>query len=172
MKRHELLSSEVRIAEARGIEKPAMLWLTYALGAVSVRAVGAKLPDRIGPLKVGAAALLSYSLGFWLASSAQTGGEFMLAALCAGFGHGYAFPVLAGQVVTRSPAALRGVAVAAFTGLWELARLVLAPSFGALADRTSDGTMLQAAAVFGVCGVALWLGLEAVLGREGPRAPA
>lgn len=153
-------------AEARGIEKPAMLWATYALGAVSVRAIGAKLPDRVGPIKVGAAALLSYSLGFWLASSAATAGAFAVAGLFAGVGHGYAFPVLAGQVVTRAPDALRGMAVAAFTGLWELARLVLAPGFGALADATSDGTMLQGAAVFGVSGVAVWLLLERAIGRR------
>lgn len=157
-------------AEARGIERPSTLWLTYALGAVSVRLVGAKLPDRIGPIKVGAASLGTYSLGFWFASSASTGGEFAAAALCAGIGHGYAFPVLAGQVVTRSPAALRGMSMAAFTGLWELARLVLAPGFGLLADRTSDGTMLRTASLFGLAGIVAWLGLEALLGRAEARS--
>ncbi len=153
-------------AEAQGVERPATLWLYYTLGAISVRLLGAKLPDRVGPVKVGAAALASYSFGFWLASSATTGSDFAAAALFAGLGHGYAYPVLAGQVITRTPMALRGMAVAAFTGLWEVARLVLAPGFGALADRTSDGFMLQSASLFGAVGVALWLGLEALLGRK------
>ena len=151
-------------AEARGVERPSTLWLTYALGAVAVRAVGAKLPERLGPIKVGAASLGLYSCAFWVASTASTGGQFAVAALCAGLGHGYAFPVLAGQVVTRSPTALRGMAVSAFTGLWELARLVLAPSFGLLADRTSDGTMMRTASLFGLAGIVVWLGLEAVMG--------
>ena len=69
-----------------------------------------------------------------------------------------------GQDVTRSPAALRGVAMASFTGLWEIARLLLAPAFGALADATSDGAMLMAAAAFGAVGLLAWGLLEWALG--------
>lgn len=143
-------------ASGRGIENPAMLWLTYAGGAVAVRLVGAKLPERVGTGKVGAISLLIYAIGFWIAAGAWTSSGFLLAGLFCGVGHGYAFPVLAGQTVERSPKELRGMALSAFTGMWEGGRLFLAPLFGLIADATSDGTMLRTAAVFGLLGLLSW----------------
>jgi MFS family permease len=151
-------------AEARGAENPSTVWLTYALGAVMVRLVGAKLPEKLGPSLVGGAALLSYALAFVVLAQATTGTHFAIAGLLGGFGHGYCFPVLMSQVVTRSPDALRGVAVAAFTGLWGISRLFSAPSFGEIADRWGDSTMLYLAAALGVLGVVAWAVLERLLG--------
>jgi len=152
-------------AADRGVEHPATIWLTYAGGAVAVRLVGAWLPEKVGPSKVAAGALLLYAAGLLIASQATTDGGFALAGLVAGLGHGYCFPVLTAQVVDRSPDALRGVAMATFTGLWELARLVMAPTFGKLADLTSDGRMLKTAAGAAVVGLAVWGLLELRLGR-------
>ena len=151
-------------AEARGAESPSTVWLTYALGAVLVRLLGATLPDRLGPSRVAGAALLSYALGFVVLGGAHTPGAFALAGVLGGIGHGYCFPVLMSQVVTRSPNELRGVAVAAFTGLWEVSRLVAAPSFGRVADTFGDATMLYTAAGFGLLGMCVWTGLEMTLG--------
>ena len=157
-------------AEDRGIAAPASVWATYAGGAILVRLLGARLPERLGLFRVGAASLLLYAGGVAVAAGAHTTGAFAIAGLLAGVGHGYCFPVLTAQVVTRSPIALRGVAMAAFTGLWELARLVVAPSFGAIADAQGDQTMLRVAAVAGVVGLAVWWALER--GVAEPPAPA
>jgi len=154
-------------AESRGAENPSTVWLTYALGAVMVRLVGAKLPEQLGPNRVGGAALFSYAMGFVLLAGASTSTGFALAGLLGGVGHGYCFPVLMSQVVTRAPDALRGVAVAAFTGLWGICRLFAAPTFGEVADRWGDGPMLYSAAVFGLAGLAVWVVLEAALRRGG-----
>ncbi|MCO4774165.1 MAG: MFS transporter [Deltaproteobacteria bacterium] len=147
-------------AEARQIPAPAAVWAAYSGGAVAVRLVGASLPDRLGTFRVGAAALLCYSVGIALAGGAQTTTAFLVAGVLGGIGHGYCFPVLTGQVVTRSPLVLRGVAMAAFTGLWEIARLACAPGFGALADAVGDGAMLQTAGACGAVGVGVWWALE------------
>ena len=40
-------------AESRGIAQPANLWFTYAAGAVSVRALGARLPEEGEELRHG-----------------------------------------------------------------------------------------------------------------------
>ena len=149
--------------EARNVGNPAAVWFAYAGGAAFVRLFAAKLPERVGPTQVGIFSLALYSLGFVIAADAVTTWGFVAAGVFAGIGHGYCFPVLSGQVVTRSPIALRGVALAAFMGLWEVARLLLAPSFGALADMTGDGTMMRAAALTGVVGVVLWFVLDRML---------
>ena len=136
-------------AEGRGIDRPSTLWLSYALGAVVVRLLGARLPDRVGPSKIVPPALGLYIAALWLTATAHTFGAFLLAAALAGIGHGYCFPVLSSQVVTRTPAAFRGSAMSMFTALWGLSELVLCPTFGAIADRFGDGTMFRIASVFG-----------------------
>lgn len=147
-------------AEARGIAAPATVWATYAGGAILVRLLGAKLPDRLGLFRVGSTSLLLYAAGLAVAADASTAGGFAFAGLLGGIGHGYCFPVLTSQVVNRSPMLLRGVAMATFTGLWELARLGVAPGFGAIADTLGDASMLRIAAGCGVVGVLAWGALE------------
>lgn len=147
-------------ADARQVAAPAAVWAAYAGGAVTVRLIGAAIPDRLGPFRVGAVSLLSYAAGLYVAAGAYSVPAFVLAGILGGIGHGYCFPVLTGQVVTRAPAALRGIAMAAFTGLWEIARLIGAPGFGALADHLGDGAMLRTASGFGVIGVIGWTLLE------------
>ncbi len=152
-------------AETRNVPAPAAVWAAYSGGAVTVRLIGAALPDRLGAFRVGAVSLLLYSLGIAMAGGATTVGGFLLAGLLGGIGHGYCFQVLTGQVVTRAPLALRGVAMAAFTGLWEIARLACAPGFGALADALGDGAMLRVAGGCGVAGVGVWFVLERAFAR-------
>lgn len=147
-------------AARRGIARPATLWLSYAIGAIAVRAFGARLPDRIGPSNLVAPALGSYVGAMMLAANATSLEAFLVAALLAGLGHGYLFPVLSGQVVTRSPEAYRGSALALFTAIWGLMELVASPAFGAIADRHGDAGMFWAAALCGVFSIALWATLE------------
>ena len=91
---------------------------------------------------------------------ATTTSTLLIAGLLAGLGHGYCFPVLASLVVSRSPDALRGSALAMFTGLWEVTGLVLPPVFGLIADKTSDATMFMTAAAAAGAGMVAWLFAE------------
>lgn len=155
------------VAESRGMPNPATIWFTYAGGAVSVRFFGARLPDRVGPAKVGFVALGCYIAGFFGVAAAVEMHHFLIAGACAGVGHGYCFPVVSGQVVTRSPARLRGIAIAMFTGMWGVGGLALTPIFGAIADARGDTVMMQSAGAFGAFGLVLWMLLER---RYAPRA--
>lgn len=143
-------------AARHGATEPADLWFAYGGGAVVVRLFGARLPDRIGPHNMVAPALGVYATGCLLMAGAEGDAAFVIAGLCAGIGHGYCFPVLTGQVVDRSPAAVRGVALAGFTALWEISALALTPLFGAVADAYDDATMFGLAAVTAAAGLALW----------------
>jgi MFS family permease len=147
-------------AERRGIDRPASLWLTYALGAVAVRAFGARLPDRIGPANLVAPAMAFYLAGCMVAAEASSLGGFFLAGLLAGVGHGYLFPVLTSQVVSRTPERFRGSALATFTALWGISELAISPLFGAVADAYGDGAMFYLAVAFGLTNLVLWLALE------------
>lgn len=148
------------VAASRGIGDPATVWLTYALGAVCVRLFGATLPARVGPSRLFAPAIAAYIGGVVVASTVSSSSGFAVAGLLAGVGHGYCFPILSGQVVTRMPDALRGTAMSTFTALWDLAKLLVVPVMGWIADSWGDGAMLHSVAVLASVGVAGWALLE------------
>lgn len=157
-------------AEARGVDRPAALWLTYAAGAVGVRLFGARLPDWVGTRNMVAPALGLYTGAMLLAASAQSAEAFLVAGLLAGLGHGYCFPVLTSQVVDRAPARVRGSALATFTALWDITALTMTPLLGRVADLFDDRTMFALGALFAVVGLAIWVNAEHRLGAQPERA--
>lgn len=155
------------VAEHRHLDDPALTWFAYAATAVTVRIFGNKLPDRVGPSRLLGPAIGAYALGIGFAAVSHGSLGFALAGAFAGLGHGYTFPILAGQVATRSPAAQRGSSMAGFTALWDLAAIVCVPLAGVLADATNDGTMLLAL----VAGSAVALGAWRILERPYATSP-
>ena len=150
-------------AESRGLSRPALLWATYAGGAAFVRLLGARLPDVLGPHNLVAPALASYAAGMLVLASAMDNSGFLIAGLLCGAGHGYCFPVLTSQVVTRSPERGRGSALALFTGLWDLTYLLIPPLLGAVGDAHGDTLIFLIAAIAAALGLVCWLILEATL---------
>lgn len=151
------------VAADRGVASPSIVWLTYAIGAVTVRAFGARLPERVGPSNLVVPSLLVYVVGLGGAAMATTGPGFAAAGLLCGIGHGFAFPVLTGQVVTRIAGTLRGSAMALFTALWDLTKLGLVPVAGWMADGLGDQAMLLVAGALGTLSLTVWWRLEAGL---------
>lgn len=154
------------VSANRGIPHPANLWFGYAGAAVCVRLFGPRLPARLGPWNFIAPALGAYCAAFLVIAGAETAAAFLVAGALGGFGHGYCFPVLTGQVVDRTPPRLRGAALAVFTALWEGAAVGLTPVFGALADGTDDSAMFATGALAGVVGLGLWAWLEGRVRRS------
>ena len=154
------------MAERIGVAFPTGLWLTYAGGAVGVRLLGARLPDRIGPRNMVVPSLGFYVTALFTAAAATDATGFLLAGLLAGFGHGYCFPVLTSQVIGRTPDAYRGSAMSLFTALWGLSTLVLNPMGGMIADAWGDGAMFTLAGAFAMVGMLMWVGMEHRLGPK------
>jgi MFS family permease len=156
-----IFMSFVTVAAAdAGAANAGIIWLAYAAGAVSIRLFGASIPDKIGPSLLVPPSLLAYVAAFIVAAFATSNTSFAVSGLLAGFAHGACFPVLSGQAVTRTPAAQRGAAMSLFTALWDLAKLLLVPLAGWLADATSDQGMLLTTAAVAVLGLGVWAWLE------------
>ena len=153
-------------AEHRGVGRPAAIWFAYAVAACTVRLGGGRLPDRVGTWNIVAPAVGCYGVASLLVASGWSTQAFLLAGVFAGIGHGYCFPVLASQVVTRTPNFLRGSGLAMYTALWELSRLVLTPMYGYIADRFDDATMFSLLVICSVFVLAIWAVLEHTMGRE------
>jgi MFS family permease len=152
------------LGQRRGLAWPAAVWLPYALGAVSVRLVGARLPDRVGPHNLIAPAIGLYVAALLVAARATTDTGLLLAGLLGGLAHGSCFPIVASQTVTRAPARWRGSVVALFTAVWQGAEMAAPPLAGGLADRAGDETMFATVAVAAMLVLIPWVALEHALG--------
>jgi len=128
-------------AQYRGISTPADIWFFYASGAIGVRIFGAKLPDKIGPSNMVIPALACYASAYLLIAQTSSITDIWWAGLMAGFGHGYCFPVLTSQVISRTPDEIRGSALAVFTALWEICALGMTPFFGWISDTYGSRVM-------------------------------
>ncbi len=154
------LSFATVTAEHRGLANAGVVWLSYVGGAATVRLLGGRVPDRVGPSNMVAPSIACYGVGMLVLAMADATPAFLLAGLLGGVGHGYGFPVLAGQVVTRAPDHLRGTAMAMFTGLFDLTMLTFNPLFGLVALHRDYGTAFAAGALSCVAGLLIWVSLE------------
>lgn len=153
-------------ARHRGLAAPGNIWLAYAAGAATVRLFAARLPDRVGTRNMVAPSIGVYVLAAVVLASAGTDELLLLGGALAGVGHGYGFPVLTSQVVTRTPDDLRGTGLVLFTALWELAALALTPALGAVADAAGDGALFATAALGATVGLAAWALWEHRVGAD------
>ena len=122
-------------AELNQIARPQSLWLSYAIGAVTVRLLASRLPDLLGTHNFVAPSLAVYILSFLLLVDGSTDLTYQAAGLLAGLGHGYCFPVLTSQVISRTPMGGTSRGLALFTALWEVASLATTGPLGLIADR-------------------------------------
>ena len=141
-------------------EKPQSIWLYYAIGAVGVRVFAAKLPDKLGSHNFVVPALVSYCCAFLCLIETDTAQTYNLAGLLAGLGHGYCFPVLTGQVISRLHVSGTSRGLALFTALWELSSILTTGPLGAFADRLGLSAMCGLVVCCAVGLLMVWVVLE------------
>ena len=151
-----------------GIGSVGLFFSAYAATAIGLRLFAAWLPDRVGPKRVLYPALGSMVLGFIVLASATGSGAIAAAGVLCGAGHGYAFPIVMGMVVSRAAEADRGSAMAIFTGLFDVGALLGGPAFGAIIRFGSYSSMFLAAAGWMLAGGLVY----AYLDRSNPVAPS
>lgn len=140
---------------------------TYALTAVALRIFAGRLPERLGPRRVLVGSLVLLAGGLALLSLPPTEALLYAAGVMAGAGHGYAFPVLLGLVVTRARATERGAALALYTALFDSGTLLGGPLFGAIAERVSYSAMFLTASAMVLAGLAIFAVMDRRLRPDG-----
>ncbi len=135
-----------------GIGSVGLFFSAYAGTAIGLRLFAARLPDRIGPKLVLYPALGSMAIGFVVLAAASGPGAVAAAGVLCGAGHGYAFPIVMGMVVSRATEADRGSAMAIFTGLFDVGALLGGPAFGAVIRFGSYASMFLTAAFWMLAG--------------------
>jgi MFS family permease len=100
-------------------------------------------------------------------ADARSAAGVALARLLCGVGHGFTFPILFGLVVTRTPEANRGAAMALFTALFDLGLLVGGPTFGWLIERAGYAAMFRAGAGLTALGTSIFMVWERRIAARG-----
>lgn len=130
-----------------GIGSVGLFFAFYAGTAIALRLAFAWLPARIGEKKVLFPALAAIAIGFVLLARVQTPTDIAIAGVLCGAGHGYAFPILFGFTVTRSPAAVRGATLSFFTALFDIGVLIGGPVLGIIISVSGYPAMYSFAAI-------------------------
>lgn len=125
---------------------------TYAATAIVLRVTLGWVPDRFGPKRMLAPALLAIGLALGGLGVATTDLHVAIAGGLAGLGHGYAFPILSGLTAGRARDEERGSAMSVFTAIFDAGLLVAGPAFGWLAHATSLRTMFLVAGTIPLLG--------------------
>jgi len=127
----------------------------YSLIAVALRVLFGTVPERVGPKRVLAGALTSLIVGLSVLAIASHPAHLLAAGLLCGLGHGWAFPILLGLVISRARATERGAALAIYTALFDAGVLLGGPLFGAIIEAFSYRTMFLSAAALVAVGIAI-----------------
>lgn len=133
-----------------------LFFAAYSIVAVLLRILGSWVPDKVGLKRILFPALTSMAIGLVVLAFASAAWEVAVAGVLCGAGHGYAFPIMYGLVVSRARPAERGVAMSVFTGLFDVALLVGGPVLGAVIRYGGYREMFLFAAGLMVIGVAVF----------------
>lgn len=133
-----------------GLDASGPLFALFAIVVVTVRSAGAKIPDRLGPLRTVRIALVLLAsglavMGLWQAAVGLYAGTFVFS-----IGQALAFPALMTLALRRAPARERGAVAGTVTAFVDLAIASGAVALGGVADLGGyPWVFLTAAAVAG-----------------------
>ena len=139
-----------------GVGSVGLFFSTYAVSASLLRLFLSWIPDRFGPKRSLFPAIGVLSVGLLLLARSTTSLDIAVAGVLCGLGHGFAFPIIAGLVVTRARDADRGSALAIFTAVFDVGLLVGGPVFGLIIRQAGYSSMYLTAAIVAAAGVAIF----------------
>jgi predicted MFS family arabinose efflux permease len=125
----------------------------YTIAAIGLRLFLGWLPDRIGPRPTLLPAIGCTAAGVLALAFATSDSTVIVAGVLCGVGHGFAFPILSALVVARARPSERGMALAAFTALFDVGLVVGGPLLGLVIDLSDYTTMFVTAALVALAGL-------------------
>ncbi len=125
---------------------------TYAITAITLRAVGGWLPDRYGAKIVLYPALAVFASGFAVLGLASSDTGVAIAGVLCGAGHAYLFAITYALIVERSRPSELGSAVSIFTGLFDVGTLLGGPALGLIIGLSGYTAMFLAAGAWVIAG--------------------
>jgi len=133
---------------------------SYAIVAVGLRLMLSWLPDRVGPKRVLFVAFGSLAGGLALLGLATSSAGILVAGALCGMGHGFIFPILYAMTIDRAKPENRGSAMALYTGLFDVAAFIGAPTLGWVIQGAGYTTMWVSAALVVVIGALVFARMD------------
>ncbi|MEM7286878.1 MAG: MFS transporter [Actinomycetota bacterium] len=152
--------------EEIGVDNIAPLFLISSFTIVAIRFFGARLPDRLGPVRGGTAALVGMAAGMSLIGFVDSAGGLYAGTVVMSCGTALLLPSLVSAAVDGVPANERSTALATYTLFMEFSLAIGAVIFGAVAGASSYGAAFVLAAVMALIALALlWARMPRHLGQ-------
>lgn len=129
----------------------------YAGVAILLRAAFGWVPTRFGEKRALVPAIMAFSVALLVLAFGTSIVAVVAAGAIAGFGHGYAFPILSAITAVRAREGERGAALSAFTAVVDAGVLIAGPLCGLLASATSLRTMFAIVATLPVAGALVYV---------------
>lgn len=131
-----------------GLSGARYVLLANSLTILLVRSVGARIPDRMGPLRTARFALVCNPLGLAIIGFSGSVPGLFIGAVVLAVGQALAFPALMTIAVNSAPASERGSVMGTFTAFFDLSFGLGAMILGAVAHATGySGAFLTAMGV-------------------------
>jgi MFS family permease len=151
-----------------GLRGSRLVFVVFSATVLSIRSIGARIPDVLGPRKTASAALCSSAFGLALIGLWAATPGLLIGAAFFGLGQALAFPALMTLAVGGAPANERGAVVGTFTAFFDLSFGLGALSLGAVAAVFG----YRGAFIGGALVAAFGLGLLRTYARRNRRAIA
>ncbi|MBA2274908.1 MAG: MFS transporter [Actinobacteria bacterium] len=140
-----------------GLSGSGAIFLLFSGIVLSIRSLGARLPDRLGHHNVARVGLITTATGLMVISAwGTTAGLFAGTAIFA-MGHALSFPALMSLAVSSAPAAERGAVIGTFTAWFDLAFGSGAIGLGIVASTLGYRGSFASAAIIATAGFFLLL---------------
>ena len=147
-----LYVEELSMEDSRGV------FLLYGCTVLAVRIFGARLPDRLGPMWAGSAALLAASSGLLLVAALHSAAGLYLGTFVFSLGMSLLYPAMLMLALTDVPERERGSAVGTISSFFDLSQGLGAAILGAAVALSGYRGAFVAAAVMGLLGLFLLRG--------------
>ncbi|OGP78309.1 MAG: hypothetical protein A2Z13_10790 [Deltaproteobacteria bacterium RBG_16_64_85] len=156
----------------RKISSLGIFLFVYALSVIGTRTLARKLADRMPRERLSLISLLLLGAGI-LAIPFLTGSVGLcLVAVVSGTGHGFLFPSLSALILDRAGEEKGGIAMAMFTGAFDMGGVIGAAAFGFVAEHLGYAVMFCSAAAITGAGALFFFTQDPAFRKASPPGPA
>ncbi|NNG47252.1 MAG: MFS transporter [Deltaproteobacteria bacterium] len=145
--------------------------VVYALSVVATRTLGRKLADRMPRERLCLISLLLLATGILVIPFIRGHAGLSLAAAVTGTGHGFLFPSLSALILDRAGVEKGGMAMAMFTGAFDMGLVIGAAAFGFVAEHLGYTAMFSSAAAVTAAGALFFFTQDPSFRRASPPGP-
>lgn len=142
---------------AIGLDGARFVFLLYSAIVVVIRSVGARIPDRVGPVVASRAALAMSTIGLAVVALWRSPVGLFAGVSIFAVGSALAFPALMMLALRGTPASQRGAIIGTFTAFVDLGFGIGPATLGVVSEALGYRGLFLTASAVAACGLALLL---------------